>query len=215
MSFQEEQLHSQRREAQRAVRKFFICLLVVCLAGGYLVVGQALGFYHWWGGVISLLVLVLAVSEAIPIAARWHKLRLAPKCPVCGGLFSVQEETLRPASADGVDTLAAIVDRVSTCESCGRQHHHVFAATGEPGPIVPPALPDAAGVLLYDGRIRHLRLHARKSDAEIEQLVSELDSRSHKPSMTRPEWEKLLARSQQEARRKNQEQGMELPREGN
>lgn len=205
MAFQEEKRQSQRQEARGAVRKFMICLLIACLAGGYLVIGQAVGIYHWWGGVISLLVLVLAVSEAIPIAARWHKLRLAPKCPVCGGLFSVQEETLRPASADGVDTLSAIVDRVSTCESCGRQHHHVFAATGEPGPIVPPALPDAAGVLLYDGRIRHLRLHANKTDAEIEQLVSELDSRTQMPSMTRPEWEQLLRRSQQEANRKNRE----------
>lgn len=213
MAFREEKSREQQQEARHTVRRLVRWLLIACLPAGYLTIGRALGFYDWRGGIISVFAIVIVATQAIPVIARWQKLRLGPKCPVCGGLFSVSEKTLRGSTVNGTDTLAAVVDRVSTCESCGREHHHVHAATGESGPMVPITLRDSSAMLWHNRRSKYMRMYPGKTDAEIDKLLAELDAMPQVRSMTRPEWEKLLEQLQQEARAKNREQGMELPRE--
>lgn len=210
MSFQEEKVWEQRQAARRMAARFGRNALICLMAFGYMVVSKWLDIYDWRFGILAVLVMALAGAPMLTIAFSWHKLRLAPKCPACGGLFSVEEVALRGTSADGMDNLPAIADRVSTCESCGRQHHRVFATTAEASSMI-PLYPTGIGI--YSRRAAFMRLHPSKTDQEIDQMLAELDALPKQQAMTRLEWEHLLRQLQQEAELKNREQGMELPQD--
>lgn len=209
--FKEQQDWQHRMEARQLVNRLGVWLALLAVAGLYLAAGRALGIYDWRLGIAATATIILAAAASLQIIARWHKLRLAPTCPVCGGLFEATEQTLRASSLDGVDNLPAIIDRVSTCQSCGRKHHHVFAASGESGSLLPITLQDSFGSM-YTRKAVLWRQHPGKSEQEIDQMVAELEAHQQsKVGITRAEWQQLLKSLQQQAEMQNREQGMELP----
>lgn len=211
--FMEQQEWEHRADAKQLVTKFGRWLALALVAGLYKTVGAALGIYDWRIGLVALLILVTAIINLILIATSWYRLRLAPACPVCGGLFSIKENSLRGSTVDGVDNLPSIIDRVSTCSACGREHHQVYAATGEVGAVLPITLQDSFSNVMFTQKSMLRQRYPGKSEAEIDQLIAQMESheQSKPPAMTREEWERLLAKLQQEATMKNREQGMEFP----
>jgi hypothetical protein len=207
MAFRDQQEWENRAEARRLAARIGGYAALATVAVTYSTLGKTIGIYDWRGGLLSVLAILISFARSAQLGIRWYKLRLAPTCPVCGGVFSVEEKTLRKSTMDGDDNLPTIVDRVSTCESCGRQHHRVYAATGESGLPLPMSITQSLGIM-FDRKSLMQRHFPGKTDAEIDQMLAELDALPRKPAMTRAEWEQLFRRLQQEAEAKNREQRM-------
>jgi hypothetical protein len=202
----------RQAEARELRRKFIRWLAGLIVANLYMTVGKTVGIYDWRAGAVALLVTVFAVSNLIMIGSRWYKLRVAPTCPVCGGLFSVKEKVLRESSLDGMDNLPGIIDRISTCTACGREHHHVYAAKAEVGTAIATDMRSASGLLWTSRKSELYRRYPGKSEEEIDRMIAEMEAyQQSKHSITREEWVKLLEELQQQAELQNREQGMEFP----
>lgn len=202
------------RKAKIRVVVMLLASALVFLAGVlYLSLGRRFDIYDWKFGLLSVAFMVISLSVFSVYFREFYALFVAPRCPRCDGVLQVTEISLRGKTTFGELTLPPILDRVSECTLCQREHHHVFAKWNEAGTTAPIHLGDSFNLMIHNkASLMQLRRPAM-TDEEIAKLYSSWDSYPKEPETTRKEWDALLKRLQREARAKNVEAGMIFPTE--
>lgn len=206
--FRQDRIWEHNQQAKAVLSKMTTDLLVIGAALFYRLVSPLLNLYDWRLGIASLVVVALAAGALITHYREFHKLKIARKCPVCGGLLDVSEQSLRGQTISGSDGFAPIVDRISTCIDCGRQHHDVYADWNQTGSFVPTSLNSSFSDVIETPRSIFQKRYPGKTNEEIDQLVAAWEAREKPRQTTREEWEAILKQFQDEAAARNLESGM-------
>lgn len=195
----------------RAVTMLILSSLVFAAGLAYLAFSNALGIYRWQLGLASVAALFIAISVFSIYYKEYHALFIAARCPRCDGILQVTELEVSGAKVLDNETLPPIMDIITSCTNCKRQHHRVFAKWADVGPVSRQSWGDAV-----KGGIQHLSsiiLLQRPglNDQELATLFNNWESYPRKPQTTRAEWEATLERLQREAWAKNSAAGMIFP----
>ncbi len=192
----------------RVILSLIVSALVIILGVLYLALGSRFGIYDWRLGILSLLVILLSVSVFLTNYRDFKVLFLAQKCPACNGILKVFEIELKGKTTFGSLVMPPILDRVSKCTLCLKEHHDVYAKRDEAGTKAPIGLGDSFSLSIHTRASLQQLLRPNMTDAEIKQLHAQWDSYPKQPETTVEEWEAILADLKQEARAKNIEAGM-------
>ncbi len=179
----------------------------------YLGLGQHLGIYDWRFGLLSLALILFSISVFSVYFREYYALFIAPRCPRCDGVIQVSEIEVRGPTTLGKETLPPILDKITRCTFCQREHHQVYAKSSGAGTTGPIRLGESFMLMIHDRASRRSLLRPAMTDAELEEYYAKWDSYPKKPETTRAEWEAMLEQLQQEARSKNIESGMIFPNE--
>lgn len=195
------------RDNYGLVSKLMLGLVVGVMSVLYITMGKQLGIYHWAIGLVFVLVAAVSFGSVYASVRELLRLTYGAKCPHCHETLNVREELLKGQIEIDGDMMPAVVDKISTCPTCGKENHFVYTPMGEVGDRVPLTLQTSWGEAIHDKKSIQRLLRPGMSEEEIEAVMKHRDSIKTLPS-TKSEWDEWLAEVRREADKYNTERGI-------